>query len=172
MRELDRLVHRRLDPVQTQVVGHLFGVVDDVVERRGEREDVLAIDRRDERLVEAVDDVVDDPVALVLEVEDLRCQVLAFRVVGQELVEQLRGLEDVPAGLLEQFEADPDTGCEDLPEARNPPGSYGVPSSAVRNCRSSSSSIEYVCSGAGNAPPRTSAAYSATPATICALISA
>ncbi len=70
-RQPDRLVHRRLDLVQPEVVGDLLGVVDDVVERRGQREDVLAVDRRDERVVEPVDDVVGDPVALVLAVEDL-----------------------------------------------------------------------------------------------------
>ena len=53
-----RLLHRRLDPVEAEVVGDLLGEVDDVVERRGQLEDVLAVDRRDERLVEALDDVV------------------------------------------------------------------------------------------------------------------
>ena len=79
--QLDRLVHRRLDLVQAEVVGDLLGVVDDVVERRGEREDVLAVDRRHERVVEPIDDVVRDPVALVLAVEDLRGKLLAVREV-------------------------------------------------------------------------------------------
>src|ERR1035441_7815850 len=58
--ECDRLIHRGLDLVQAEVVGDLLRVVDDVVERRREREDVLAVDRRDERVVEAMDDVVGD----------------------------------------------------------------------------------------------------------------
>ena len=37
----------------------------------GERVDVLAVDRRDERLVEALDDVVRDPVALLLADDDV-----------------------------------------------------------------------------------------------------
>ncbi len=45
-----RLGHRRLDLVQAEVVGDLLGVVDDVVQRRRQPEDVLAVDRRDEGL--------------------------------------------------------------------------------------------------------------------------
>ena len=44
--ELLGLLHRRLDVVEAEEVGRLLGVVDDVVERRGERVDVLAVDRR------------------------------------------------------------------------------------------------------------------------------
>ena len=65
-RQLLRLLHRRLDPVEPEEVGDLLDEVDDVVERRGERVDVLAVDRRDERRVQALDDVVRDPVALLL----------------------------------------------------------------------------------------------------------
>src|SRR4051812_44260076 len=57
-RQLLRLVHRRLDPVELEVVRDLLDVVDDVVQRRREVEDVLALERRDEGLVEALDDVV------------------------------------------------------------------------------------------------------------------
>ena len=69
--ELLRLVHRRLDAVQREVVGDLLDEVDDVVERGGEVEDVLSLDRRHERVVEALDDVVRDPVALLLADHDL-----------------------------------------------------------------------------------------------------
>ena len=71
VREPLRLLHRRLDLVEAEVVGDLLGEVDDVVERRGERVDVLAVDRGDERLVEAPDDVVRDPVALLLADQDV-----------------------------------------------------------------------------------------------------
>src|SRR5829696_7111894 len=60
------LRHRRLDPVQREEVRHLLDPVDDVVEPRRQRVDVLAVDRGDERLVEPLDDVVRDPVALLL----------------------------------------------------------------------------------------------------------
>ena len=45
--------------------------VDDVVEAHGELVDVLAVDRRDERPVDAPQDLVRDLVALVLEALDL-----------------------------------------------------------------------------------------------------
>ena len=116
-RQTDRLVHRRLDLVEAEIVGDLFGVVDDVVERRGEREDVLAINRRDERVVEAIDDVVRDPIALVLAVEDLLREVLVLGVVGEHRVEQIRGAHHVLARLLEQLEVDAITRGEHLGEA-------------------------------------------------------
>ena len=110
-RQADRLVHRRLDLVQAEVVGDLLGVVDDVVERRGEREDVLAVDRRDERVVEAIDDVVGDPVALVLAVEDLVREVLARPgSLVEHRVQQIGGAHHVLPGLLEQLEVDPISG--------------------------------------------------------------
>ena len=82
-RELLRLLHRRLDPVQPEVVGDLFDEVDDVVQRGGEVEDVLALDRRDERLVEALDDVVRDPVALLLADHDARAPAPRGRASGR-----------------------------------------------------------------------------------------
>ena len=42
-----------------------------VVERPGQRVDVFAVDRRDERAVEALDDLVREEVALVLDFLDL-----------------------------------------------------------------------------------------------------
>src|SRR5215204_269226 len=58
LRLLLGLGHRRLDPVQREEVGDLLDPVDDVVQPGCERVDVLAVDRGDERLVEALDDVV------------------------------------------------------------------------------------------------------------------
>ena len=72
-----RLLHRRLDLVEAEVVGDLLGVVDDVVERGGQRVDVLAVDRGDEGLVEAPDDVVGDPVALLLADQDVAGEVVS-----------------------------------------------------------------------------------------------
>ena len=98
------LLHRRLDLVEAEVVGDLLGVVDDVVERRGELVDVLAVDRGDERLVEALDDVVRDPVALLLADQDVARELAVLGELAQHLVEQLRGAQDVAAGLLEEVE--------------------------------------------------------------------
>src|SRR3954447_4382893 len=109
-----RLLHRRLDLVEPEVVGDLLGVVDDVVERRGEAVDVLAVDRRDEGLVEAPDDVVRDPVALLLADQDVAGQVRPLGIGAQHLVEQVGGADDVAAGLLEQVEVLAVPGDEEL----------------------------------------------------------
>src|SRR3954452_13756371 len=98
------LLHRRLDPVQREVVGDLLDEVDDVVERRGEIEDVLALDRRDEGLVEALDDVVRDPVALLLADHDLAGQLAVIGPAIEDVLEDLARLDDVPPRLLEQVE--------------------------------------------------------------------
>ena len=42
----DGLLHRRLDAVEAELVGGLLGVVDDVVERRGELVAVGGVERR------------------------------------------------------------------------------------------------------------------------------
>ena len=103
-RELLRLDHRGLDAVQREEVRHLFRVVDDVVERGGEGVDVLAVDRRDERLVEALDDVVRDPVALVLAVHQSRPS-SPWSGHASSMSSSRRGrADDVRAGLLEEVE--------------------------------------------------------------------
>ena len=103
-REVLRLRHRRLDLVQPEVVGDLLGEVDHVVERGGQLVDVLAVDRRHEGLVEALDDVVRDPVALLLADQDLARELVALGVLLQQLLEQSDGALDVPARFLEEVE--------------------------------------------------------------------
>ena len=44
--ELDRLLHRRLDAVETELRRGVLGVVDDVVERRRQRIAVAGVERR------------------------------------------------------------------------------------------------------------------------------
>src|SRR3954467_5463272 len=111
--ELLRLFEGGLDLVEAEVVGDLLGVVDHVVERGCERVDVLAVDRRDEQLVEAADDVVRDPVALLLADEDVareggpllppRADVAReggiLGVATQHLVEQVGGTKAETRGL-------------------------------------------------------------------------
>src|SRR3954462_452637 len=99
-----RLLERGLDLVEAEVVRDLLGVIDHVVERRGERVDVLAVDRGDEHLVEAADDVVGDPVALLLADQDVAGEVGVVGEVAQHLIEQVGGALDVSGGLLEQVE--------------------------------------------------------------------
>ena len=102
--QLLRLLHRRLDLVEAEEVGDLLDVVDDVVERGGQLVDVLAVDRGDERLVEPPDDVVRDPVAVLLADQDVAGQLAALGVVREQPLEQLGRAQDVAAGLLEEVE--------------------------------------------------------------------
>ena len=115
------LLHRRLDLVEPEVVGDLLGVVDDVVERGGQLVDVLAVDRGDERLVEALDDVVRDPVAVLLADQDVARELVALGEVAQHLLEQAGGAQDVAAGLLEQVEELAVARGEDAGEAHRRP---------------------------------------------------
>src|SRR4051812_22007409 len=93
--ELLRLLHGRLYVVQPEEVGRLFGVVDDVVERRGERVHVLAVDGRRDLVVEQRDHVVRDAIALLLADQDLAAEALLVGPLAQEAIEQLGGTVDV-----------------------------------------------------------------------------
>ncbi len=66
-------------------------------------------------------DVVDDPVALVLAVEDLGRELLVVRIIAKQAVEQLGGLLDVLASFLEELEVDAVARSEDLADARHGP---------------------------------------------------
>ena len=63
-RQLARAVAQRRHAVAARHRGGRVDRVHHVVERRGQRVDVFAIDRRDERPVEALDDLVGQRVAL------------------------------------------------------------------------------------------------------------
>ena len=108
------LLHRRLDPVEAEEVGDLLDEVDDVVERRRERDDVLAVERRDERLVQPLDDVVRDPVALLLADDDVARQLAVVGPLLEHPLEQPGGAHDVRAGLLEEVEELAFLGREEL----------------------------------------------------------
>ena len=70
-RELARAEAHVLQPVQSDERRRRVDRVHDVVERPGECVDVLAVDRRDEGAVQALDDLVRQEVALVLDLLDL-----------------------------------------------------------------------------------------------------
>ena len=108
-----RLLHRRLDLVEAEEVAGLLDVVDDVVDLGRQAVDVLAVERRDEGRVEAPDDVVGDPVALLLGLEDLPVQALA--AVGpplEHLAQQLGRAQGVLPRLGEEVEEDSVLGRE------------------------------------------------------------
>src|SRR3954452_694006 len=98
------LVHRRLDLVEPEVVGALLGEVHDVVERGGQLEDVLAVDRGHEGLVEALDDVVRDPVALLLADDDVAHERGRVGPALEHLLEQLGAPDHVGRRGFEQVE--------------------------------------------------------------------
>src|SRR3954454_24144601 len=87
-RQRRRLLHRRLDLVEAEEVGGLLGEVDDVVHPGRQGVDVLAVDRRHEGRIEAADDVVGDPVALLLGDDDPPRERLALGPGLHHFVEQ------------------------------------------------------------------------------------
>ena len=62
------------DPVAQDVPRRLVDVVADVVERARELVHVVTVERRHERAVEQRDDLVGEPVAMVLELLDVAAQ--------------------------------------------------------------------------------------------------
>src|SRR4051794_2616833 len=99
-----RLLHRRLDAVQPEEVGDLLDVVDDVIHVRGEGDDVLAVEGRHERLVQPLDDVVRDAVALLLTDDHVTQHLPVIGPLQEHPLEQLRGTDGVVARLLEEIE--------------------------------------------------------------------
>ena len=82
----------------------------------GELVDVLAVDRRDERLVEAMDDVVRDPVALLLAHDDLARELTVVGPLLHHPLQEAGRAHDVRAGLLEEVEELALLGSEQLGE--------------------------------------------------------
>src|SRR5215208_1779146 len=123
-----RLLHGSLDLVEDEEVGGLLGEVDDIVQRGGQAVDVLSIDRGHEGLIEALDDVVGDPVALLLGDEDLPGEPALLREVADHLQEEIRRPHDVPRGLLEEIEEFAFLGCD---QRREPQAIHATKSSLM-----------------------------------------
>ena len=92
-----------LDPVQDERVGGLLDEVDDVVEAADQRDDVLAVERRDERRLDPTTDVVGDLVAVVLASGSLR-PALGLVVGAEHRLEEARGGDHVRCVGDEQVE--------------------------------------------------------------------
>src|SRR6185436_12986139 len=86
---------RLLDPVDDQPLGHCLDEIQDVVQPGGEIVDVLAVDRRDERGVQPLDDLVGDDVPGVLDFLDGVGLGAGIREIVELLTQQLGGLDDV-----------------------------------------------------------------------------
>ncbi len=106
--ELLGLLHRRLDSVQAERVRGLLRVVDDVVERAHERVQIARVERgAGAGLPDAVEDVVGEPVTLLLADEDLACELGPLGEVSQHLVQQRARSDGIGAGPLEQLQQVP-----------------------------------------------------------------
>jgi hypothetical protein len=103
-RLLDRDRRGRLDAIQDEGVGALLDEVDHVVEGADERVDILAIEGRHERRLEAPADLVTELVSTVLRVADLLCALLRSVVGAEHRLEQAGRPEHVRGVLGEQVE--------------------------------------------------------------------
>ena len=101
LRLTDRLGADALDLVEQDDLAHVVCDVGDVVEPRGDADDVLAIERRDEGLVQAPEDLVGQLVAVVLDGVDVADLALHLGEVAQETLERDGRLEAVRRVLVE-----------------------------------------------------------------------
>ena len=102
---LGRLAADLTDAVARDLLGGVVDVVADVVEHAGEPVHVVAVERRHEGAVEQVDDLVRDPVALVLELLDLpRMGVGAAGKSLEQLDQSLRDRHGVRGGAVVELE--------------------------------------------------------------------
>src|SRR5262249_29868876 len=87
-----------------ELLGGLLDVVDDVVDRAGEGEDVLAVERGHLALAQAVDDLVGHAIALVLALADRLTKAAIVGPGGHQVVDLLSADARVPAGYAEELE--------------------------------------------------------------------
>ena len=97
-------LQRRLHAVAAELVGGLLGMVDHVVERHGEVMDVGAVHARSPATShrEPAQDLMGDPVALVLARAYLFAELARLGEHAEELPQQATRDVGVPAGLVEQ----------------------------------------------------------------------
>jgi len=81
--------------------------------------DVFAVKRRHEGVVEPLNHVVDDPVALVLAIVDDLGELATVRVAREHLLEKGCRADDVRAGPHEQVKVFALVGSDDLGKARH-----------------------------------------------------
>ena len=99
-----QLDERRLDAGHLQAVGHLHHVVHDVVEFLGESVDVFTVKGRDERRVEAVEDLTGQLVTALFALDDATVTALDVVEVLEQLFEATGGIRNVLGCCAEQVE--------------------------------------------------------------------
>ena len=92
---LERLLRRRLHAVELEQVAGLVDVVDDVVDRARQLVDVLAVERRDVLRVQELDQLVRQPIALVLPLLHILLRNIGVRELAEPLLDEARRLERV-----------------------------------------------------------------------------
>ena len=113
--ESDRVVHRRFDPVEDERVARLICVIDDVIDRPGEPVGVIAIDSSQIGPGgKRVDDVVCDPVAVMLAVPQCPGEITTVRVAN-EIVKDPCGR----IGVLASFSEEPSESLVGLAQTSN-----------------------------------------------------
>src|SRR5437867_1840770 len=104
LRLADRAWAVRLDPEEVHELRHVVADVGDVVDLRSQADDVLAVEGRHEGLVEMLDDLGVELVAVVLDRVDVADLDLDLGKVSEELLERLGRLERVLGVLFEKSE--------------------------------------------------------------------
>ena len=97
----DRLRSNGPHLVEQDDLADVVGDVGDIVEPRGDADDVLAVERRDKGLVQALEDLVGQLVAVVLDGVDFADLALHLGEVAQETLERDGRLEAVRRVLVE-----------------------------------------------------------------------
>ena len=102
--ELPRDRRRLVDAIQVDAARDFLDPVDDVVERRGEIADVLAVEGRHEGAVQGAKDLVRDLVAHVLDVLEVARFALDVDEIGEQVVQQSRAFKGVGGAAIEEVE--------------------------------------------------------------------
>jgi hypothetical protein len=105
-RELLRRPDRLLDLEEDDAIDGLVDEIEDVVDAADQLVDVLSVERRDEGLVQALDRLVRELVADVLEILDLPRAPAEVVEAVEELDQRFRAGVGVARRLLEQVEED------------------------------------------------------------------
>jgi hypothetical protein len=106
------LLHRSLDREQAHEVGGLLDVVDDVVELRGERVEVGAVDALRRLDIEPAKDLLGDPIPLLLRLQDVARHAGVLGPGVEHALEELGPPQDVGARLREKVEIDRVPACQ------------------------------------------------------------
>ena len=104
LRESDRTVANAADMIHDDALQRPLQEINAIVKTIGERVDVLTIDRRDERLVEFVNDPVIDGVRLMLKIDDLAHLRFRLAVVLHDLIHHHSAFMEILGAFEEQVE--------------------------------------------------------------------